>query len=110
MAVGQDRPVCFPFIQHLIGCANFFFQFRTYIDCPILAQDIVLADLPGTNDINQTRIQATKVYMGGVYHTGVVARIERVQTDAATHRSLVEAYRRKRGPNVFMVATHADVS
>ncbi|KKY28520.1 hypothetical protein UCDDS831_g00261 [Diplodia seriata] len=96
--VDRERPSPWPLVK-LVKC---------YFDSPLLSQDVVLADLPGTSDINKTRVQATNAYMRNVDHTGVVAKIERVQTDTATHKSLIEAYKRKRGPNVFMAVTHSD--
>lgn len=89
---------------------NTYTSFRCYFDCPILSQDIVLADLPGTSDVNKDRVKATKHYMSDVHYTGVVTKISRAQSDKATNLSLVGSYKRKRGPNLFLVATHADVS
>ncbi|KAL1621779.1 hypothetical protein SLS54_005302 [Diplodia seriata] len=96
--VDRERPSPWPLVK-LVKC---------YFDSPLLSQDVVLADLPGTSDVNKTRVQATNAYMRDVDHTGVVAKIERVQTDTATHKSLIEAYKRKRGPNVFLAVTHSD--
>lgn len=81
---------------------------RCYFDCPILSQDIILADLPGTSDTNKIRLQSTKDYLKEVGHTGVVTRVDRAQSDPDVSRSLFEAYKRKRGSNVFMVATYSD--
>ncbi|OJD40252.1 uncharacterized protein BKCO1_1000386 [Diplodia corticola] len=96
--VDRQQPSPWPFVQ-LVKC---------FFDCPLLSQDIVLADLPGTSDINRTRVQATNVYMRDVDYTGVVAKIDRAQSNADAHKSLVEAYKRKRGKNVFMAVTKSD--
>ncbi|KAF9635186.1 hypothetical protein BFW01_g6081 [Lasiodiplodia theobromae] len=96
--VNDGRPSPWPLVKIV----------RTYFDCPLLSHDIVLADLPGTSDINKTRVEATNVYMREVEHTGVVSKIDRAASDSVTNKSLIEAYKRKRGPNVFMVATHSD--
>ncbi|KAK0645150.1 hypothetical protein DIS24_g8236 [Lasiodiplodia hormozganensis] len=96
--VNNDRPSPWPLVKLV----------RSYFDSPLLSQGIILADLPGTSDINKIRVQATRSYMGKVEYTGVVAKIDRAQSDLATNRSLVEAYKRKRGPNIFMVATYSD--
>lgn len=53
-------------------------------------------------------MQASKIYItNDVEYTGIVAKIDRAQSDPATHRYLVDAYNRRRG-NVFMVATCSD--
>ncbi|GME27737.1 tat pathway signal sequence [Neofusicoccum parvum] len=54
-------------------------------------------------------MKASKLYItNDVDYTGVVAKIDRAQSDPATYRYLVDAYKRRRGPNVFMVATCSD--
>ncbi|KAL1640220.1 hypothetical protein SLS58_007171 [Diplodia intermedia] len=106
------------FLQHEVsysssGCCNpspwpFVKLVKTYFDSPILSQDIVLVDLPGTSDTNQTRVRASVQYLNDVDFIGVVAKVDRVETDADTHKYLIDAFRRKRGASVLMVATGSD--
>ncbi|OJD34166.1 tat pathway signal sequence [Diplodia corticola] len=107
-----------PYLQHEVsdhdsGCCvpspwPFVKLVKTYFDSPILSQDIVLVDLPGTSDTNQTRVRASLQYLQDVQFIGVVAKVDRVETDADTHRYLIDAFRRKRGASVLMVATGSD--
>ncbi|KAL0253313.1 hypothetical protein SLS55_010286 [Diplodia seriata] len=67
-----------------------------------------LKDLPGTSDVNQTRVRASLQFLNNVDYIGVVSKVERVETDANTHRYLIDAFRRKRGANVLLVATGSE--
>ncbi|KAL1651944.1 hypothetical protein SLS58_000067 [Diplodia intermedia] len=96
--VNRDIPSPWPLVE-LVKC---------YFDCPLLSQGVVIADLPGTSDINRIRVQTTSQYMKKVDHTGVVAHIDRAQSNAAANKTLVECYKRKRGKNVFMALTKSD--
>lgn len=84
--------------------------YRTYIDSPMLHQDIILADLPGDSDINQTRVRASQRYLHDADIIGVVTKCLRPETDLNTHKYLLGAFRLKRRGNVLLVATGSDVS
>ncbi|KAL1616898.1 hypothetical protein SLS54_008102 [Diplodia seriata] len=103
-----DTPLSFTFFPFLQRKQCLLATVRTYFDSPILSQDIVLVDLPGTSDTNQTRVRASVQYLNDVDFIGVVARVDRVETDADTHKYLIDAFRRKRGASVLMVATGSD--
>ncbi|OMP84356.1 hypothetical protein BK809_0000363 [Diplodia seriata] len=96
---GSSTPSPWPFVKLV----------KTFFDSPILEQDIVLVDLPGTSDVNQTRVRASLQFLNNVDYVGVVSKVERVETDANTHRYLIDAFRRKRGANVLLVATGSEV-
>lgn len=69
-----------------------------------------MVDLPGMSDINQTRVRASQQYLNNVDYIGVVSRVDRIETSPDTHRYLIDAFRRKRGASVLVIATNSDVS
>lgn len=76
----------------------------------MLEKGLVLADLPGLSDTNQIRVRAARNYLRDADHTVVVSTIARVLTDEKTQQYLDEAFQRRRGRCVYMVATHSEVS
>src|ERR1039458_6292251 len=45
---------------------------RIYGNCPVLANGVVLVDLPGLNDPNPAREQVTKRYLNDAHHIWLV--------------------------------------
>lgn len=76
----------------------------------MLSQRIILADLPATSDINQTRARTSQRYFYDADIIGVVTKCDRLETDLPTHQHLHNASRLKRGSNVLLVCTGSDVS
>ncbi|KAF4544045.1 Tat pathway signal sequence [Lasiodiplodia theobromae] len=81
---------------------------RVFHDQPILADDVILVDLPGAQDTNQIRSQASMRYLDDVDYIGIVARSDRLQTDDNVQKYLQDAFRRKHGASTLVIATNSD--
>ncbi|KXJ86843.1 hypothetical protein Micbo1qcDRAFT_139663 [Microdochium bolleyi] len=91
---------------------------RIFLDAQLLESGIVVADLPGTQDTNLARVQATERYMMHCDCVLVVADISRAITDKSLETSLFQAMDKHgsvgTGPsagksNVIVVCTKSDI-
>ncbi|KAI8935499.1 hypothetical protein NX059_008069 [Plenodomus lindquistii] len=81
---------------------------RVTLNSPILKQNVVVADVPGSSDVNYFRVQNAQRYLKTCDMTIVVAKIDRVQDNTTFQHQYVEAFRRKRSGSVILVATRSD--
>ncbi|KAK8165079.1 hypothetical protein IWX90DRAFT_484711 [Phyllosticta citrichinensis] len=96
---GDRRPSLWPMVHHV----------RTSLESPLLDQGIVLVDLPGTGDSNQTRTTTSNEYMHKVDHTMVVVAMDRNVTNEKVQDELLQAFRRRNSGSSTVVVTKADV-
>ncbi|MCJ1377163.1 hypothetical protein MMC17_000255 [Xylographa soralifera] len=73
-----------------------------------LSRGVVLADLPGLSDVNQTRVKLTQLYTRDCDFIFLVARVGRVQTDSNTNDRLLYGVCRALGPRKALICTRAD--
>ncbi|KAF2137631.1 uncharacterized protein K452DRAFT_340070 [Aplosporella prunicola CBS 121167] len=81
---------------------------RIYVDSPLLKTGVVLVDLPGLNDANEARVQASVRYLDKLEFTIVVGDIKRAEDDGSVYEFLVRAYRRRKSGSAIMVCTRSD--
>ncbi|KAF3034625.1 hypothetical protein E8E12_006678 [Didymella heteroderae] len=75
---------------------------------PILAQNVIIADVPGVSDVNYFRVQNAAEYLQKCSTTIVVGKIDRLQDNVGFRQQYLEAYRRRRSGSVILVATRSD--
>ncbi|MCJ1433884.1 hypothetical protein MMC27_003249 [Xylographa pallens] len=73
-----------------------------------LSRGVVLADLPGLSDVNQTRVKLTQLYTRDCDFIFLVAKVGRVQTDSNTNDRLLYGVCRALGPRKALICTRAD--
>ncbi|KAJ4361430.1 hypothetical protein N0V95_001847 [Ascochyta clinopodiicola] len=81
---------------------------KVSLNSPILAQDVIIADVPGISDVNYFRVDNAARYLQECNVTIVVAKIDRLQDNAAFRQQYLNAYRRRRSGSVILVATRSD--
>ncbi|MCJ1285351.1 hypothetical protein MMC26_004691 [Xylographa opegraphella] len=74
-----------------------------------LSRGVVLADLPGLSDVNQTRVKLTQEYIRDYDFIFLVAKVSRVQTDSNPNNRLLYGVCRALGPRKAVICTRADV-
>lgn len=81
---------------------------QVFLDSPVLAQNIVIADVPGVSDVNYFRVKNAAQYLQKCNTTIVVGKIDRLQDNVAFRQQYLDAYRRRRSGSVILVATRSD--
>ena len=75
---------------------------------PTLAQNVIIADVPGVSDVNYFRVENAARYLQSCNTTIVVGKIDRLQDNVAFRQQYMDAYRRRRSGSVILVATRSD--
>ncbi|KAK4990768.1 hypothetical protein LTR50_002304 [Elasticomyces elasticus] len=75
-------------------------------DCHIL-ENLTLVDLPGVDDTNEVRVNATHEYLRSCDALWIVARIDRIITNRDLD-NMLERYAERFGENLAVVATRSD--
>ena len=78
------------------------------LDCPLLREGIVIADVPGVSDTNVTRVSYAYLHLRRCNFLLVCADISRIETDRSTQSHLSRAFKTN-GSMKALVATRADV-
>ncbi|KAL9078780.1 MAG: hypothetical protein Q9157_002300 [Trypethelium eluteriae] len=78
---------------------------RIYSDAPVLKENLILADLPGTSDTNQLRVKATHSYLSGCDAIMLVVTMDRVVDKLWLEQTLRKFGRTKK---CFLVITKID--
>lgn len=78
------------------------------LNSPILAQNVIIADVPGVSDVNYFRVDNAARYLQKCNTTIVVGKIDRLQDNVAFRQQYMDAYRRRRSGSVILVATRSD--
>lgn len=81
---------------------------RVFLKSPILAQNVIIADVPGVSDVNHFRMDNANRYLQDCNTTIVVGKIDRLQDNAGFRQQYMDAYRRRRSGSVILVATRSD--
>lgn len=81
---------------------------RVSLKSPILAQNVIIADVPGASDVNYFRVENAAQYLQGCHTTIVVGKIDRLQDNVSYRQQYLDAYRRRRSGSVILVATRSD--
>lgn len=81
---------------------------KVFLKSPILAQKVIIADVPGVSDVNQFRVENAARYLQDCSTTIVVGKIDRLQDNAAFRQQYMDAFRRRRSGSVILVATRSD--
>ncbi|KAL6712302.1 hypothetical protein ACN47E_000179 [Coniothyrium glycines] len=75
---------------------------------PILQQNVIVADVPGTSDTNYFRVQNANMYLQSCDTTIVVGKIDRLVDNPSFREQYMDAFRRRRSGSVVLVATRSD--
>lgn len=78
------------------------------LSSPVLAQNVIIADVPGVSDVNYFRVQNAAEYLQKCSTTIVVGKIDRLQDNVSFRQQYLDAYRRRRSGSVILVATRSD--
>ncbi|KAJ4381797.1 hypothetical protein N0V86_003162 [Didymella sp. IMI 355093] len=81
---------------------------QVFLASPILAQNVIIADVPGVSDVNLFRVENAAQYLQKCSTTIVVGKIDRLQDNVAFRQQYMDAYRRRRSGSVVLVATRSD--
>ncbi|KAK8214110.1 hypothetical protein IWZ01DRAFT_567910 [Phyllosticta capitalensis] len=95
---GELQPSLWPIVRHV----------RTFLNSPLLDQSIVLVDLPGTGDTNQTRVSTSNDYMRKMDYTIVVADMCRNESNDTIYKELKNAFKRGKSGSSIVVITKSD--
>ncbi|KAF2765314.1 hypothetical protein EJ03DRAFT_339162 [Teratosphaeria nubilosa] len=80
----------------------------TFVNARILSEGAVLADLPGTSDVNKLRVQATREYLKTCDVVVIAHPIPRIQSQDSVWSNMIECVRSGKQSNIILVCTKID--
>ncbi|KAH9826396.1 hypothetical protein Tdes44962_MAKER03528 [Teratosphaeria destructans] len=80
----------------------------TFVNARILSEGAILADMPGTSDVNKLRVQATREYLKTCDVVVIAHPIPRIQSQDSVWSNVLECVRSGKQSNIILVCTKID--